>query len=60
MNNSSQFHSHLEAPTPTPMTPIQNRPAGRAIVNRGPFVRKPMGTGGFLTKSTSYKRAVTK
>lgn len=62
MNSSSQFHTHLEAPsTSSSTTPIQNRVPGRAIVSRsGPFIRKPLGNGGFLSKSTSYPRGVMK
>lgn len=58
MNSSSQFHTHLEAPS---TTPIQNRVPGRAIVSRsGPFIRKPLGNGGLFSKSTSYLRGVMK
>lgn len=66
MNNSSQFHSHMEAPaamsTTTNAASMQSllNAANRTTRNSGPFIRKPLGGGGLMMKTTGYKRGVTK
>jgi hypothetical protein len=65
MNSSSQMHTHLEAPSmPTPSyggDAAQNKlPMKTSFPARGPFVRKPLHTGGFLMKTSYGGRMVTK